>query len=224
MPAGLNKFMKSLQDLKLTVDLAIENFGENVLFAKVDADDISIAEYHKILTMIFHQVYESSSTFALAGVNCTTRFQNVKDYLFHHAEEEKSHWRWVLNDLQNTGYEGEDVLNSIPSISCQNYIAFNYYTALKMPVARLAIAAVLEGIGARFGALYARKTCQILKLAPEQAQFYFGHGDTDVEHIKAIWEVVEASDLTEKEWRWMCHAAKTAGILYRAMYDEAAKN
>jgi len=126
-----------------------------------------------------------------------------------------------LNDLQNTGYAKEDVRSSLPLPACQNYVAFNYYVALKMPIARLAIATVLEGIGASYGAQYARKTCELLQLKPEQAQFYFGHGDTDVGHVADIWRVIDACELNEEEMRWMCHAAKTAGTLYRQMYDEA---
>lgn len=211
-------------ELRKVVENAITVFQQNRLCQKIDSGNLEMSDYHKILRMIFHQTFEGPSTFALAGVNCTNQFQTAKDYLLHHANEEKTHWQWVLNDLAQTGYQGEEVKGSLPLPACQNYIAFNYYVALKMPIARLAIAAVLEGIGASYGAEYARKTCVHLKLQPEQAQFYFGHGDTDVEHIKDIWRVIEACELTESEWDWMFHSAKTAGELYRKMYDEAAKS
>ncbi len=206
--------------LMKVVEDAITTFPQNRLCQKIDSDDIQMRDYHGILRMIFHQTYEGPQTFALAGVNCPPRFQIAKDYLFQHAEEEKSHWMWVVNDLDNTGYVGGAMLDSLPLPPCQNYVAFNYFVALKMPIARLAIAAVLEGIGARYGAYYARKTCELLSLKVEQAQFYFGHGDTDKEHIADIWRVIDGCDLDEKETAWMCHAAKTAGNVYRSMYDE----
>ena len=204
------------------VDEKIERFAENAMCKKIERGDVVMDDYHRILRMIFHQTYEGPQTFALSAVNCPTRFQNAKDYLFHHAEEEKSHWRWVVNDLKATGYQA-DVESSYPLPACQNYVAFNYYTALKMPVARLAIAAVLEGIGARYGAHYAREVCRLLKLKPEQAQFYFGHGDTDIGHQQDIWNVIDQCELTKDEWSWMNHAATTAGDLYKAMYDEATR-
>lgn len=204
------------------VETKINQFADNRMCKKIDQGELEIEDYHQILCMIFHQVRESSSTFALSGVNCPPRLQTAKDYLFHHAEEEKSHWRWVINDLKQTGY-GADIEGSHPLPACQNYVAFNYYTALKMPIARLAIAAVLEGIGAKYGAHYAREVCRLLHLKPEQAQFYFGHGDTDVGHIQDIWDVIDACDLTDEEWSWMNHAATTAGDLYKIMYDEAGR-
>ena len=213
--------MSNKTELLNTVNNAINQFPDNTVCRKIDQAEISLEDYHKVLRMIFHQVREGPSSFALAGVNCSSKFHEVKDYLFHHADEEKTHWQWILNDLANTGYQGENVKSSFPLSASQNYIAFNYFTALKMPVARLAIAAVLEGIGAEFGAEYARKLCALLKLKPEQAQFYFGHGDTDKEHIVDIWRVIDACELTEEEWREMCYAAKTAGTLYKRMYEEA---
>ena len=174
--------------------------------------------------MIFHQVREGSFTFALAAVNCAPNLRNVKEYLLHHADEEKLHWRWILNDLEKTGYAMDPVESSLPRPACQNYISFNYYVALKMPIARLAIATVLEGIGARYGGTYASKICRLLSLGRDQTQFYAGHGNTDREHIQDLWRVIEDSDLRDDEWQWMIYAAETAGRLYRGMYEEALAN
>jgi hypothetical protein len=40
-----------------------------------------------------------SHTFARAAVNCDWRHELAKEYLLRHAEEERTHWRWVLDDL-----------------------------------------------------------------------------------------------------------------------------
>lgn len=209
--------------LKPIVDDAIETFRDNALCRKVDEGQFKLEDYHAILHMIFHQTFETSTTFALAGANCSATHQPVKEYLFHHADEEKGHWKWVLDDLRNTGYQGKDPRELHPRPACQAYIAFNYYTALRMPVGRLAIAAVLEGIGARYGNEYAAEICRQLRLKPEQASFFLRHGETDKEHVKDLWEMIDGCDLKPAEWAWMGHAARTAGAFYKAMYDEAAK-
>ena len=209
---------------KTTVDQIIEAFPNNEVCRKLDRKDFTLTDYHKVLRMIFNQTHDAPLTFALAGVNCPPRLEIAREYLLHHANEEKLHWQWVLNDLNKTGYRThnpEDLQSLPPLPACQNYVAFNYYVAMKMPVARLAIAAVLEGIGAQYGGDYARKTCQLLQLKPDQAQFYIGHGDSDRAHIVDIWRTIDECDLTSDEWQWMIQAAQTAGTLYRAMYDEA---
>ena len=212
-----------IQQLRDTVDSAIGQFPENTVCRRVDAGDFALADYQKVLRMIFHQVHEAPFTFALAGVNCGPHQRNAKEYLLHHAEEEKSHWRWILNDLRETGSSCNPE-SLLPLPACQDYISFNYYVAMKMPIARLAIAAVLEGIGARYGGQYATRICQLLSLTPKQTQFYAGHGNTDREHILDLWRVIEDHQLSDDEWRWMNYAAETASRLYRRMYEEALKN
>lgn len=211
------------QQLRHTVDLAIAQFPQNIVCRKVDTGDFALSDYQKTLRMIFHQVRESPFTFALAGVNCGPHLRGAKEYLLHHAEEEKLHWRWVLNDLKQTGCEF-DSESLLPQPAAQDYISFNYYIALKMPFARIATASVLEGIGASYGGDYARKICKLLSLTAEQTQFYAGHGDTDREHILDLWRVIESLELTDDEWQWMKYSAETAGRLYRRMYEEALEN
>ena len=93
-----------LQQLRDTIDLAIGQFPQNIVCRKVDTGDFELTDYQKLLRMIFHQVREGPFTFALAGVNCGPHLRSAKEYLLHHAEEEKLHWRWVVNDLKETGY------------------------------------------------------------------------------------------------------------------------
>ena len=212
-----------LQQLRGTVDLAVGQFPENIVCRKVDTGDFELADYQKTLRMIFHQVLEGPFTFAMAGVNCRPNLRSAKEYFLHHAEEEKLHWRWVLNDLKETGYPADPV-SLFPLPACQDYLSFNYYVALKMPIARIAIAMVLEGIGASYGALYAHKICQLLSLTPKQTQFYAGHGNTDREHILDLWRVIESHELNDEEWQWMNYAAETASRLYRRMYEEALQH
>lgn len=204
-----------------TVQAAVDRFPGNRMCARLDAGAFTMPDYHAILLMIFHQTFEGPSTFALAGAHCAPRRHEVRDYLLHHADEEKAHWQWVINDLRRTGYAGPDPRDLFPQPACQAYIAFNVYTALRNPMARLAIAATLESIGATHGKNYATRLCRHLALEPAQASFFFGHGDTDVGHTADILGVLSAQDLDEEDWDWMCHAARTSGALYTAMYDEA---
>lgn len=171
--------------------------------------------------MIFHQTFEGPSTFALAGAHCNPKEHIVRDYLLHHADEEKSHWEWVISDLKNSGYKGADPRSLFPQPACQAYIAFNVYTAIRAPIARLGIASVLESIGASYGRMYAEKIQSILRLNDDQIYFFLGHGDTDVGHTKDIFKILEETSMSSNDWEWMCHAAKNAGLLYTAMYNEA---
>jgi predicted GNAT family N-acyltransferase/heme oxygenase len=204
------------------VEEEIEAFPRNRLCQRVDDGSLEMKHYHAILTTIFHQTYSGPYTFARAAVNCTWRHEAAKDYLLRHADEERTHWRWVLNDLSATGYQGPSPRKGFPHLTCQAYIGLNYYVAEQMPIARLAIAAVLEGIGGRYGGAYARRLVTQLGLDSQQTQFFSGHSETDKVHTAEIHTVIGQCELTPEEWGWMAHAARTAGQFYRAMYDHEA--
>lgn len=213
--------MANIETFQKVVKQAVELFPNNELCQRIDKQSVLMKDYHSILLMLFHQTFEGPSTFALAGAHCHPSQYVIRDYLLQHADEERTHWQWIISDLKNTGYTGEDPRLLFPKPACQTYIAFNVYTAVRMPITRLATAAVLESIGAQYGKTYTKNLCKILKLDQSQAYFFYGHGDTDIGHTKDIFDLLNSASLSEKDWDWMCHAAQMAGNFYTAMYNEA---
>jgi heme oxygenase-like protein len=206
-----------------TVAAQIVAFESARFLKNLTAGTVTMVHFHDILTTIFHQTRSSPYTFAKAAANCSWEHERIKEYLLQHAEEERAHWRWVLDDLRSTGYAGPDPRTTFPHPTCEAYISFNDRIAERMPIARIAIATVLEGIGAHVGASsYARKLLETLGLAPEQASFFLSHGETDKVHAKQLATVIAAEELSPTEWSWMVHSAHIAGIFYRAMYDHDA--
>jgi hypothetical protein len=201
------------------VEQQISQFPHSRLAQRVEAGDVTLTHYHTLLCTLFHQTYSGPFTFARAAVNCSWTYERAKEYLLQHAEEERTHWRWVLDDLRVTGYAGTNPRELPPHPSCQAYIGLNYYIAEQAPVARLAIASVLEGIGAAHGGTYGGMLLQSLGLRKEHASFFLSHSETDKVHAVELHEVIAGSPLTSADWRWMNHAAECAGLFYRAMYD-----
>lgn len=200
----------------------ISKFTSNALCARLEAGAFTVSDYHSLLITLFHQVFNGPATFSMAAAYCDRA--PVRDYLMHHADEEKTHWQWILNDLRATGYTGPPIDRIFPSPATAAYVSFNFYIAQRSPIARLAIAVILESLGATFGKKYATGICKALGLRPDQATFFFGHGDTDIGHTAEIISVIDQCDLTPSEWGWMCFAAKTAGGIYYRMYDDLARS
>lgn len=221
-PADYSNVAQARAAFDATVEEQIARFPEARLLKRADSGDLQMSHYHSLLLTLFHQTYSGPYTFARAAVNCEWRHEAAKEYLLLHAEEERTHWRWVLSDLEASGYSGPNPRSLPPHPSCQAYIGLNYYIAEQVPVARLAIAAVLEGISARHGGEYGGKLLRALKLKPSQASFFLSHVETDKRHSKELREVIDKCSLTIDEWVWMSHAAHNAGVLYRTMYDHEA--
>jgi hypothetical protein len=205
------------------VHALIAQGANNAMMRRIDEGVVTMRDYHSILCTLFHQVSLGPGAFALAASQLDQDHWEVKSYLLHHADEEKTHWKWILSDLRETGFTDVMPDKAFPSVACEAYIAYNYYVAQRRPLCRLAIAAVLEGLGSTYSKAMATKLGQLLTLGPSQLRFFLGHGDTDVGHVKDIFDVLRRSPLSDRDWKLMEHTAKTAFILYRGMYEEAAQ-
>lgn len=218
------EYQKStFSDFEATAKQAISNFVvNNKIISAIEANQFDIKMYHRLLAGIFHQVYNSSGSFALAGSMCNTSQVIERQYLFHHAEEEMTHWQWILSDLKATGYTGQDPRDVLPSPSTTAYLSYAYYLALKFPIGRLAMALVLEGISGTFGLKYGAKVLTHLKLRPENAQFFMAHGELDQGHEVDIIKILAKSNLSPAEISQLSHVATTTSELYKRIYNDAA--
>ncbi len=216
LESSREEFIKCLNE-------SVEAFYNNKLLIKLRENTFTIKDYHNYLLSILHQTLNGPLTFALSGANCTYRHVDIRQYLMKHAEEEMNHWRWVVDDLKNTGYPGADPLNQFPPLDCQAYVAFNFFVAQRFPLARLGIAAMLESIGAKYGKQVAMSLKKNINLQENQLMFLFGHGDTDVGHSQEILDVLDAGNLTPTDWGTLRYATQVSFELYNRMLESALK-
>ena len=193
----------------------------NPVVDKLEYGSFSINDYHNLLKSLFHQVYYSSSSFGLAGTMVDSRYHEIRDYLMEHAEEEKEHWTWIINDLYTSGYNGVDPREMFPSKATQAYISYAMFIAHKHPVSRLAMGFVLEDLSGNFGAQYGNKAAEILGLTRDQVSFSVQHGELDQGHSQDIIDVLSRANLSEYEWAHCCHTARLTIEMYKDMYSAA---
>ena len=86
-------------EFRAAVEEQIVAFRSTALIRRVSEGSVTLFHYHAILTTLFHQTYNSPDAFAKAAANCSWKHAVAKEYLLRHAEEERTHWRWVLNDF-----------------------------------------------------------------------------------------------------------------------------
>lgn len=207
---------------KIAKDCVADFTKNNPIIESIDRGTFSVEEYHKLLLTLFHQVYYSSSSFGLAGTMVDSRFYKVREYLMEHAEEEKGHWMWIINDLRKTGYKGPDPRSLFPAKPTQSYLAFAMFLGLKHPVSRLAMGYILEDLSGKFGVLYGGKVADLLSLNRDQVSFTVQHGELDEGHSDDILQILKDAELTPFEWAHCCHTAKMTIELYKDMYRYAS--
>lgn len=208
--------MTSRKDFLDTVNDITLGFPDNVAASRILEGSFTLSDYHFLLLSLFHTTHEGPSISALAAASCPWGYEAAREYMLRHAAEGGSHWRWILDDLNSTEFQGPDPRATFPGTEAQAYVAFNYYVAFKAPVARLGVIAVVDSIAKNFGANYSAKLFQCLGLRPEQAKFFYRREDRVLEPVT---DVLEQLPMTEQDWQWMVNAARTAGTLYKQIYD-----
>ncbi len=184
--------------------------------------ELKIHHLHALLNTIFHQVYMSSTSFALGGVCTDNRHHQVREYFYSHAEEEQDHWKWIIQNLRDTGYKGPDPREVFPPQVTMSYLSFATYLALKQPICRLAMGYILEGVSGALGEKYGMMAVEQLGLQTSQMTFFIQHGQLDKGHSEDILEVLQNASLTPYEWAWCVYAAECTQQFYKAMYNHAA--
>jgi Iron-containing redox enzyme len=200
---------------------AIEGFSGNRVFVNLKEGTWDEKQYHGLLLTLLYQVYQGTMSFAAAAANCPPRLTMLREFLVHHAHEEMPHYKWIIDDLNSTGYQGPDPLTLLPPPSTLAYVSFNINNAQHAPGSRLASSIVLEGIGQRFGGSFGRQVVEQTSLKPENLTFFLSHGETDKTHIVELWDIIEQTPLTPEEWRWMAHSSYVAGTFYKRMWDDS---
>lgn len=203
--------------------IAREFVAGNEIMRLIDDGEFTIEHFHSLLLTIFHQVtVAGSTTLALAGVMTDSRFFNIREYLLHHAEEEQNHWKWIVQNLRDTGYTGPDPREMFPAFPTQAYLSFSMSFSLKHPIESLAISYVLESLSSQLATDYGEKAAMQLKLSKEQMSFFLSHGELDKGHEADILEVLKEAPLSPYQWALCEYAAKATLHFYKGMYNYAA--
>jgi hypothetical protein len=208
-------FRQDFIDSVNTITLA---FPDNATALRILSGAFTMSDYHLLLLSMFHCAYEAPSASALAATHCAPEQAPIRELLLRNAIEGATHWEWILNDLKNTGFSGPDPRFSFPITETQAYVAFNHYVASRSSAARLAVAAAVDTIGRSFGTNYSTKVFQCLSIKPSQTSFFFRKDDSSTT-LSAVLKAFDSVSLSDQDWQWVINATRTAGALYKAIYD-----
>lgn len=204
-------FASALNDVTL-------GFPENAAARRILTGEFELSEYHGLLLSLFHTTYEGPSISALAASHLPDGFEPARDALLRNAAEAGANWQMILDDLEKTGFEGPDPRTTFPGTEAQAYVAYNYYIAIKAPVARLGVLSVIDTVATSFATNYSAKMLQCLSLPPDETTFFRERPEGRPDRPPLL-DVLEALPMSERDWQWTVNAARTAATLYRAVYD-----
>jgi len=122
----------------------------------------------------------------------------VASYLARHAEEERDHDEWLLDDLAVLGVDRSEVLARVPSPTVASLVGSQYYWALHYhPVSLLGYFAFMEG--------YPPAPSLIAELLsrtgfpPEAFRTMAKHGELDGNHRSELDEAIDRLPLSHEQ-------------------------
>ncbi len=139
-------------------------------------------------------------------------------YLLEHAEEERGHEQWILDDLASLGIPREQVLARLPYPSAAALVGLQYYWMLHVhPVAYLGYIAVLEQptsidfleeVSARTGIPLSSMTAHV------------HHATLDPGHVAEFDQTLDGLAMTEREREIIAISAVTTVAHLQDVFSE----
>ena len=184
-----------------------------------------LAQLYPELVFATHSIIRATNPSMKAAAECA-RARAADDpvscalaeYLEHHAEEEKGHDEWALDDLEVLGVSREEVGQRIPSPTVAALVGSQYYWMHHFhPVAYVSYIAVLE---APPNADFLEETVRRTGLPREAFSTQFYHSKLDHHHVREFDKMVDSLPLNE--WHHSIlgvNAFHTAEMLSRVFDD-----
>ena len=162
------------------------------------AGKIDINTYVTFLSQAYHHVRHTVPLLMACGSRLSPEYEFMKKAITEYIEEEYGHEQWILNDIQNCGFDAELVKNSIPHLTTDMMVRYAYHQIdRKNPVGFFGMVFVLEGTSTALATQAAESLKKSLGLPNKAFSYLLSHGSLDLEHVQFFEELV--NQLRNKE-------------------------
>lgn len=157
--------------------------------------DISKHDYGAFLLQAYHHVKHTTPLLMGAGSAMPGSKEWLREALAEYIEEELGHQEWILNDLEQCGYDKEVARASTPNSSTELMVAYAYDMINRVnPVGFFGMVHVLEGTSVTMADNAAQSIQDALGLPNGAFSYLRSHGAIDIEHIKFFEELMNRID------------------------------
>jgi hypothetical protein len=197
-----------------------EQLGTTRLVRSALAGNLDIRAYSRYLLSAYHYSQHSSTVMAIAAARCMNTHPELATYLLHHAEEERGHHQWALDDLRAFDVSADQARATRPVPSCAAMVGYVYYTAgYANPIGIYGWMYVLEAVGEDLGGEVARKLGPALQ-GTNSLRFVGGHALSDVGHTHELEEHIVRHVQGAEDLEAVNAAAEVSADLYVRMCRE----
>lgn len=178
----------------------------------------TVDSYIAYLTQAYHHVRHTVPFLMSMGARLQERNNWMQSAVAEYIEEEQGHEQWILNDISAAGGDAEQARLSVPDLSTQLLVAYNYdYIARKNPVGFLGMVYMLESTSIAIATRGAEQLQGSLGLPVEAFSYLLSHGTVDAEHIVFYQKLVDQIE-NEEDKEAIIEVASNSFVLFSRVF------
>ncbi|NQV69387.1 MAG: iron-containing redox enzyme family protein [Pseudohongiella sp.] len=176
--------------------------------------DIALDDYVAFLAQAYHHVKHTTPLLMAVGSRLPAEKEWLRTAVAEYIEEELGHQEWILNDIENCGYDKEVVRRSVPNPATELMVAYAYDMVQRVnPLGFFGMVHVLEGTSINLADKVAGSVRSALGLEKNAFSYLVSHGSLDQQHV-AFFESLMKQIVDEDEQAVIIHACKMFYQLY----------
>lgn len=184
------------------------------IISRALSQEISLDDYVGFLVQAYHHVKHTVPLLMAVGSRLPDDKEWLRTAVAEYIEEEIGHQEWILNDIENCGYDKEYVRASQPSPETELMVAYAYdQVSRKNPLAFFGMVHVLEGTSINLADQVADAVRTKLHLPKSCFSYLYSHGSLDQEHVKFFEDLMDRIE-DESEQALIIHSCKMFYRLY----------
>lgn len=184
------------------------------IIARCLSGDINTYDYVAFLVEAYHHVKHTVPLMMAVGSRLPEEKEWLRSAVAEYIEEELGHQEWILNDIQNCGYDKEAARNSSPSQATELMVAYAYDMAQRVsPMGFFGMVHVLEGTSINLADQVANSVQGTLGLPKNAFSYLVSHGSLDQDHVAFFKDLMNKID-DKNDQEIIVHACRMFYRLY----------
>ncbi|WP_084128917.1 iron-containing redox enzyme family protein [Demequina sp. NBRC 110055] len=182
---------------------------------------VTLEDYQRLLFNLRQQVVDGSPWISRAASNFDIDHFELRTAAIRHAEEEHRDFLMLERDYVAVGGSLEELRAGRKNIGSEALSGFMFtYADRPNPVGLLGAMFIIEGLGARRAAGWARRFQEVLGLADGQVHFMLYHQEADGEHTGNLEAILTSGMIDDHAGAEIVRCAQVVARLYAMQLTE----
>ncbi|WP_228375150.1 iron-containing redox enzyme family protein [Demequina iriomotensis] len=191
------------------------------ILARLEEGTVTIEDYRRLLFNLRQQVVDGSPWISRAASSFDIAHFPLRAAAIHHAEEEHRDFLMLERDYVAVGGSLDELRAGRKNIGSEALSGYLFHYADRPnPVGLLGAMFIIEGLGARRAAGWARRFQEVLGLADNQVHFMVYHQEADGAHTGDLEAILTSGMIDDAAADAIVRCAEVVARLYALQLEE----